>query len=253
MYGITRATGYGYSLWEFEIYGKPKYVWSPDNGTIDNIYSENPTFTPSVTTTYTVLIPDPCNGPTPYNMTITVDCSMPVQFQDFTVRRQNSSALLLWQTSSEVNTGYFEIQRSNDGINFTTIGYVQAAGNSNVLLSYSFIDEHPLDGTSYYRIMERDLNGSVNLSPVRSIHFSNGGIQILTESQTISIVSSSETDRLIRYEILTLKGQSLVKGNIQAEAGQRKYELKALNFADACYIIHIYTEGEYILEKLLLK
>src|SRR5690606_13835499 len=84
MYGVQRATAYGYSLYEFEVYGTAKYRWSPDDGTIDDIYSLTPVFTPSVTTTYTVYIPDPCQGTVSYDFTITVDCPAPVTLTEFT-------------------------------------------------------------------------------------------------------------------------------------------------------------------------
>lgn len=71
--------------------------------------------------------------------------------------QQYSSALLEWQTASEINNDYFEIQRSTDAINFTNIHTIPGAGNSNTLLSYEFIDQFEISYASaetvfYYRL-----------------------------------------------------------------------------------------------------
>jgi len=73
MLGIQRATGYGYSLFEFQVYGIPKYYWSPNDGSIDDIFSATPVLTPQNTTTYHVIVPDACSGPINYSFTIYVN------------------------------------------------------------------------------------------------------------------------------------------------------------------------------------
>jgi hypothetical protein len=62
MYGNLRTTGYGYSIWEFEVYGQAVYTWNPTTGISYNDPSSF-TFTPTTTTTYTLKVPDKCNGP----------------------------------------------------------------------------------------------------------------------------------------------------------------------------------------------
>ncbi len=77
MYGTTRQNGYGYSLYEFEVYGLPKYVWTAipasEQYTITpNANSSNPIFAPTLTSTqYVVLLPDACK-PTSDTIEITI-------------------------------------------------------------------------------------------------------------------------------------------------------------------------------------
>jgi len=73
MYGIQRGTVYGYSLWEFEVYGTAEYAWSPNNGSIDDTTSSTPTFTPLATTAYTLFIPDACYGTVAFDYTVVVN------------------------------------------------------------------------------------------------------------------------------------------------------------------------------------
>lgn len=96
-------------------------------------------------------------------------CVLPVEFAYFNVQREGFSAILNWATASESNSSHFLIQKSADGQNFETIGRVEAAGNSNSLIQYSFNDPKLRSGITYYRLAEYDIDGKVQYSEVRSV------------------------------------------------------------------------------------
>ena len=74
MQGIKIAgNGASYDILEFRIYSTPQYAWSPNDGSIDDTTSSNPVFSPSSTTTYTVIIPDQCAGPILFDYTVVID------------------------------------------------------------------------------------------------------------------------------------------------------------------------------------
>jgi hypothetical protein len=81
----------------------------------------------------------------------------------------------IWQTANEINVSHFNIQRSTNGKDFTTIGKVSA--NNKSYNEYSFIDDSPLSTvdskqlTLYYRIESVDKDGKVNYSPTRTLNF----------------------------------------------------------------------------------
>ncbi len=95
-----------------------------------------------------------------------LNAPLPVQFILFNVRCEGSKVLLTWKTAQEINAGYFEVQRSSNGNTWTSIGSVQAAGNSNVQQSYSFTDNNPLGNGGMYRIAEFDLDGKVQYTSI---------------------------------------------------------------------------------------
>lgn len=64
-----------------------------------------------------------------------VSSPLPVRLISFSGQFNNSLVQLYWQTSFEQNTNFFNIERSDNGTNFTTIGKVNATGNSNVVLN----------------------------------------------------------------------------------------------------------------------
>ena len=55
--------------------------------------------------------------------------ALPVTLSEFSAKNDKEEIALLWKTSSEINSNYYEIQRSKDGQNFSKIGNVYAQGN----------------------------------------------------------------------------------------------------------------------------
>lgn len=77
----------------------------------------------------------------------------------FTADCQSYYAHIKWSTASETKKGYFVIERTNDGVHFQTITMVQNSvvnDPTHETHEYSFKDESPLLGVSYYRISEVD-------------------------------------------------------------------------------------------------
>ena len=72
MLGLQRATPYGFSLYEMEVWGGQQYAWTPNDGSISDTTSNAPIFSPSSTTTYSVEIPDACLGSVSFDYTVYV-------------------------------------------------------------------------------------------------------------------------------------------------------------------------------------
>ena len=101
--------------------------------------------------------------------------SLPVQLVSFDAKLiNNREVLCTWQTASELNNDYFEIQRSVDGSQFTAIGKVKGNGTSNIVHGYQFTDNistpNDMTGTLYYRLKQVDFDGKSTLSDVRVVH-----------------------------------------------------------------------------------
>ena len=94
---------------------------------------------------------------------------LPVTLLHFKAVARGSQVLTSWQTASESNSSRFEVWRSKDGATFDQAGSVAAAGNSASLLDYSFTDNNPYTGTSWYRLKSVDLDGHFTWSNVAHV------------------------------------------------------------------------------------
>lgn len=96
---------------------------------------------------------------------------LPVVLGSFTAEKQNTKVKLDWITQQETNSRAFEVQRSADGRSWSTIAVVNAAGNAQVVNSYSAFDDAPAKGANLYRLAMVDADGRKKYSDTRLIRF----------------------------------------------------------------------------------
>ena len=88
----------------------------------------------------------------------------PIELLYFKGTFQDRNVVLKWATATEINNDYFSIERSNDGRMFYEIVGIQGAGNSTELIEYTYQDNNPLSGWSYYRLKQTDFDGKYTYS-----------------------------------------------------------------------------------------
>jgi hypothetical protein len=94
---------------------------------------------------------------------------LPVQLTAFTGKASESGVALKWETASERNADYFEVQRAESlGEGFRSLGQVKCAGTSAQAHAYQFADAAAA-GLHYYRLRQVDLDGSESFSPVATV------------------------------------------------------------------------------------
>jgi hypothetical protein len=117
---------------------------------------------------------------TPFTLaSATLQNPLPIKLISFTAKPQNEKVVLNWTTASETNNDYFEVERSVDGIEFMSIARQRGAGNSTEINNYEDIDNHPLNGISYYRLKQTDYDGQFSYSDLVSVRFkSNNDLSV---------------------------------------------------------------------------
>jgi hypothetical protein len=97
--------------------------------------------------------------------------ALPVELLDFQAFAEGENVRLRWATASEINADRYEVEHSADGYLFNEIGELPASGGVSVEQHYTLLHERPLPGLNYYRLRQKDLDGSFYYSPVRSVDF----------------------------------------------------------------------------------
>ncbi|WP_210488090.1 T9SS type A sorting domain-containing protein [Rufibacter aurantiacus] len=122
---------------------------------------------------------------------------LPISLTAFGVKKVAEGAKLDWITANEKDNERFVVERSQDGKTFVAIGEVKGAGNSNVLLKYSFVDRSPKPGANYYRLTQVDYDGKFERS--KTIYLAYKGEP---QSSTVTTYPNPASD------VLTLKAGS---------------------------------------------
>lgn len=105
----------------------------------------------------------------PFSITFGPGIVLPIELLSFDGTAHDNGNDLHWVTASEKNSNYFELESSADGVNFRKITTLKAAGNSERILNYNFLDENPLAITTYYRLKTVDFDGSFGYYPIISV------------------------------------------------------------------------------------
>ncbi len=106
--------------------------------------------------------------------------TLPVELSYFKAIKKDGDVLLEWETLSEKDNDYFEIQVAGGeealrAEAFETIGFVSGNGNSAQRIIYDFLDDKTEKvGTLYYRLLQVDYDGTVSYSDIVSVKFEEG-------------------------------------------------------------------------------
>ncbi len=171
---------------------------------------------------------------------------LPIKLIAFDVQTRNDINFIFWTTGSEINNDYFEVLRSQNGKSFNSIGEVNGKGNSFSNIDYSFEDEDPLNGTSYYRLKQIDFDGKFEYSDIVISRNKtlNAAIYPTTTSDFISI--DLEADQGSTLTIYNNIGQ--VVKTVLLQDTNNSINISALN--KGVYYIRIDNQGARMIQKI---
>ena len=171
----------------------------------------------------------------------------PVVLASFTGIQTGAENILNWQTATEINNDGFVIERSEDGVVFNYLSYVNSKavnGNSSALLNYQFTDQQPL-ATSYYRLKQMDKNGNFSYSNTVLLKGTAPKIAVsvypnpVIDQLTITI-TTKETGK-VSLIISDMSGKLIWSQNTALAAGNNLLQVNASPFAKGAYAIKIIT------------
>lgn len=109
----------------------------------------------------------------PSRIALTGVTILPIEMDYFQAQNSKTNTQLTWQTTTEQNNDYFEIQKSKDGRTWENIGIEPGSGTTDEPQTYNFTDSNPFQGVNYYRLKQHDYDGRSSLSKVVSVTFAD--------------------------------------------------------------------------------
>ena len=96
--------------------------------------------------------------------------TLPVEMNYFRVANKAFINTLEWETLSESNNAYFQVERRlKDQDNWEVIHTVTGAGNTSSVSKYQFLDKSYREILNYYRLKQVDFNGEFRYSQLVSV------------------------------------------------------------------------------------
>lgn len=174
-----------------------------------------------------------------YSFTQLNGVSLPVNFTSFDAQCYQKGAMLTWSTATEQNSDRFEVQRSLNGLDWSTIGSVKAAGNSNGNRSYQYLD---LTGGAYlYRLRQVDIDGRFVTTDIKRTNCKAGEFNValypVPAKDVLNVVIKS--DKSIRTDLLIVDMAGKIVNRIptQINSGNNTINLNVRGLAAGQYLL----------------
>lgn len=182
----------------------------------------------------------------PYTLSDSVSSALPITFLSFNGSLNNGKAILSWSTASEFNNKGFEVEKSTDGHTYSSIGFVNGAGNSTGIKNYNFTDTKVVSGKNYYRLKQVDNDGRITYSQIALIHvlINNVSVSPNPASSFVNIQSASPITNLKCFNAL---GSLL----IHISPNTNNYQMKIDKLPAGQYFLYIQTNDGVIYRKIV--
>jgi len=181
-----------------------------------------------------------------------VNTTLPIELEEFEGTPEITTNLLYWRTLTEINSLSFSLMRSSDGINFSEIGSIDAAGTSLSPTDYVFRDESPLVGFSYYQLEMEDYSGHIDQSDVIDVQRDDSsGFSILSigpnpSANNINISIINDATEQIDYFVYDLAGRKVRTGTQNLVEGINNFSIDAAIMGTGMYIFTA-AKGNYVI------
>jgi hypothetical protein len=146
----------------------------------------------------------------PFGVVNSEDIILPVNIINLKAYQSGSTVKVEWTSLNEVNIDHYEIERSADGIHFSTLANIRGK-NFGRSLDYHYNDLQPFYSNNFYRIKAVDKDGSVTYTQIVNVRIGSIGkaaiavypSPVITGSFNVAL-SNLEKDRynLVLYDNL---------------------------------------------------
>ncbi len=173
--------------------------------------------------------------------------ALPVKLISFTAVNKNNTISLNWQTQFEQNSSHYNLQRSIDGLNFTDLARVAAAGNSNRPLTYTYNDllsaSSQSQKTIFYRLQSVDIDGKIAYSQVIAMQLDKKDMELFISPNPAKDILQVQTGNGITGNsslmIIDASGRVLYKKEMILQQGSNTVPVNISLLSPGMYIVRL--------------
>lgn len=187
--------------------------------------------------------------------------ALPVSLTSFEATKVQKDVLLTWDTASEINNHYFNIELAigEEGVRqnqFETIGTVTGSGTTNIPHHYEFMDKQPNKiGDRYYRLRQVDLDGQYEYSPIVLVSFpADSKVDVFPNPfcSVLKLHYQTSTARNLTIQLVNAKGQTVLSTKHYATEGVQIFDIPVeRNLPDGNYYLKIPEDKQFHSSRLI--
>ena len=167
---------------------------------------------------------------------VSSSATLPVKLSAFAIKLTGSKVDIAWTSDMEVNFDRYEIERSSDGMTWSTVGTVKSNGNGSTVSVYSFTDNLKVNGTISYRLKMIDIDGTVAYSPIKSVKSDAAfEMNIFPNPATdYVIINAKNNTEKLNIQVISQNGQIL-----KQVSGTGRQNITVSEFNAGNYIVRV--------------
>jgi hypothetical protein len=184
--------------------------------------------------------------------------ALPIELTAFNANCIETATTINWQTASEHNSATFELEKSRDGINWTSVETVQAAGNSTTMINYSVIDSDKTTGVVYYRLNQMDQDGESKIyGPISANCFDTKDFTATVfpnpASGMVTIEMNAPKAQTLSIQICGTDGKVIEQIANTLEEGTTQIPLSIATLKAGVYTVKVNGENTFKTIKLIVQ
>jgi hypothetical protein len=179
---------------------------------------------------------------------------LPVKLNSFTGALVAEKVKLQWISADDENVSSYQIERSSNNRDFTTIGNVSSIHQNN--RSYNYIDDQPLKGKSWYRLKITDEYGRINYSGIIMIKNTPDAVSVyptlISKGQFINLQFKNNITGVVEIQLINSSGAVVFKKPMTTNSNNLVVKLPALS--SGVYILSAIQNAEYLItQKIIIR
>lgn len=180
---------------------------------------------------------------------------LPMELRSFTAQKTGNAAVgLTWNTADVLLPGYFDVQRSDDGIHFVTIARVNGETGKT---AYDYMDNLPGTGTVYYRLLVMDQQNELVRSSIQSVLLSSYNLAQLRPSVTAAAITNvyiqAAKQSVAGLYITDIAGHLQRRQSLPLNKGGNLVPVFIGNLGRGVYYVHVKNEDGSACVLMLMK
>jgi hypothetical protein len=172
---------------------------------------------------------------------LTAGTTLPLTLLGFSGSISATGNVLQWTTAQEINTSYFDIEWSSDGLHFKKVATQQASGFSTSAVDYNYLHNSAVNNNNYYRLKMVDNDGRYTYSAIikLSTQLSNAGITVFPNPVTNRLqlnIQASKKEQVV-FNLYSAAGKWITSKTCKVLAGNNSVAWDLTTLAAGVYFI----------------
>jgi hypothetical protein len=185
---------------------------------------------------------------------------LPIKLESFVATTNNCKNILTWSIINQADLAKLQIEKSVDGVNFTTLKSFEKVNNTQIAKT-QFVDANPAKGNSYYRLLLVEKDGQKMNSPIATVKNNCNGEQANDlivfpnpiSNNVINVFVANTTTGYANIKLINHLGQNVLEQKVKTTENSTTLNLDVQALANGAYTLIVTNANGKVLQQKVIK